>query len=54
MVKSDDVGAQSQDQSNVGMNIMSTAGLKIDLLDTNIPERLICKHIVVGKMIQKC
>lgn len=54
MVKSDDVGARFEDQSNVGMNIMSTAGLKIDLLDTNIPERLMCKHIVVGQMIQKC
>lgn len=54
MVKSDDVGERLQDQCNVGMDIMSTAGLKIDLLDTNIPERLICKHIVVGQMIQKC
>lgn len=54
MVKSDDVDAQLQDQSNVGMNIMSTAGLKIDLQDSNIPERLMCKCIVVGQMIQKC
>lgn len=54
MVMSDDVGARLQDQSNVGMKLMSTAGLKINLLDTNIPEKLICKHIVTGQMIQKC